>query len=308
MAVNKKIISLFLMLLWLVLLTACSSFNFFSKWDSEGESVPYAEYYLLHYKNNQIDVQKSIDKYFGTEKYSVKELLVIKNSRVYFIYSTVIKDSDSNTYAWNIASLNLYNLEDVQIHYSDCFISSINYLRSFTNDSSERCGFYHDGNIVLTDFKNLVEYNITSGVTTEYKYDEYEYPEIKYQYEINDDNKKIIIKNVTGTFQKEISIDDMERSKYGKDLIKLRDKNVLGGASRLDDFFDNVMFIGGKVYLINVAYDILGDSFVVIYEYNVEEDKYYYIDSTFFGDRLNNDFYLVEEVKVDRGNYETKAP
>lgn len=304
MGVIKRITTIIIILLMIIAsLCSCGAQDYFDNWRAESAPVPYVDWdtRTVSFGDIRVDVGEYLED-FG--EYYLYEILVIYNSYIYCVCSSPEEPGDGeedDKYTWNIASINMNSPEDIKICYAGEFgeiHDSFNrYEVVLTNEYSDKSGFYYDGKIVLKDKTRLVEYDIEKDEIAEYSPEDYQYPENEYHYAVQDERKEILLTNIESGYEKLITLDDMSDSTYGQELLKLREDTIWDGDSKACKFFHHVQFIGGEVYLICEVLNYMGESYALIFKYDVEADEYEYIDNYFFWDILGSSFYLVEYVE-----------
>ncbi len=301
MAVVKRFMILtFLVLFSCVSLCSCATRERFHKWKAESEYVPYVSVSKVGIDDTKnVYLREKLD-----EKYDIKEVFVIYNSRIYFVCSThETNDFEKDKYIWNIVSMDINNTDDIEFCYSGEFGDVNDYYSLYnlvhSGNYEDKSGFYYDGKIILKDESRLVEYDIESEEVTEYNPEDYKYPQNDYHYTVQEDYQSILLTNSESGYEKLITIDDMADSTYGEDLLKLREETILGGKYlKTDRFFHNVQFIDDELYLICEALNYKGEAYALIFKYDIKNDKYEYVESCFLWDILNYKFYLIEKVET----------
>ncbi len=300
MAIVKRFMILtFLVLFSCVSLCSCATHESFHKWKAESEYVPCVNVSMLDLDS---ETTVNMDKQLGND-YNVYEVLVIYNSRIYFLYkdyNAVAVEEDKQV--WNLASMNVNDYKDIEICYSGEFGGAGDDFGSpkkllYTNEYSDKSGFYYGGKIILNDKSRIIEYDIESKEVTEYNPGDFEYPKNEYHYTIQDDRQSILLTDLESGYEKLITIDDMANSTYGADLLKLKEETIKGSETlKTDRFFNNVQFINGEVYIICDVINDWGQSYALIFKYDVKNDKYEYVENNFLWGKFYYDFYLVRKV------------
>lgn len=237
---------------------------------------------------NALELLVSDDKYQRIDRYICKY-----DDRIYFIYCDPIESSDKWT--WNICSVNIYG-EQLIVHRSQEFISAYRY----TSDSmrySDKSSFFDRGNIVITDGTTVCVYDVEEGGVSVVAYDDYSFPDDSIKYEIIEHQEVNISKEIDGgNTTKTITLDSLKESSgsIGK-LLEWSDKKTWSGESRFDTFFDSVQYVNGEIYIVCEVQNYLGETYAIVLNYDFDSEECKYVCSRFVGDRLNGDFYLVDE-------------
>lgn len=216
--------------------------------------------------------------------YYCKEILCLRDGKVYFV------DSDSDY--WVIGELDLVTSE----FRTCCKMAdpAESYEIQGRKKYKDRNGYYFDGQIVLTDHKTVVTYDIDSQIVQMYAYSDYCFPECVIYGEAVD--RETIRLNM-GDSVRTYTLQEMaEKSDSIAQILELKEKKIWAGDSYLYRFFSsgNVQFIGDKVYTIGGCLNYHGQAYAVIFEHDVEEDSWKYVTNCFTGDRVSyNNCYVI---------------
>ncbi len=237
------------------------------------------------------DFKLNIDEVLKNNGYSTDadECFCSYKEKVYFVFS-YMDDTDEKR-VWNIASVN-FDGTNFEINYSNVFNGFYNYEATYKNNS-EKCGYVKNGVIVLNDTQKVVEYDIISGKSTEFTFNEYNFFEDEWDYNIIDNNKIIFTKN---NVEKTLTLEDLKKSDgVIAEICSMYDKKILSKDSGLEYFFDSVQFINDKVYLLCRVLNFGGHTSVVVLEYDFETNSCKYVCSEFISDVIGGNYYLISD-------------
>ncbi|MBQ4563440.1 MAG: hypothetical protein IJA58_03040 [Lachnospiraceae bacterium] len=242
------------------------------------ESPAFVAYDTLYYRGNRIEFDQLTGK--NTESVAFKEVVVIKDERIWFVCQGWKKDTEEER--WHLASV-AQDGSDFQTHYCAEF------------GGAEDRWFYNDGQIVLSDGIKLVEYDMESGTAEERTASDHAFPTELITAEIKD-AETIVFANQGEN--KQFTVADGEKgSAVFRTMMTWRGKKTAVGDSYLVDLFDNVQMVGEKIYIICRVLNWHGETYALIYEYDIETNTCKYAGSYFMGDVIGSHLYLVEEVE-----------
>lgn len=256
---------------------------------SESEQVPnFVVYGELHSKYGEVYIESVFAK--QDENIDLQEILCVKDEKAYFVYSTSYED----TYCWEIGSIDLKTLE-VQSHGT--FVEPAEYYKvaEFNDDYKMQNGYYFEDQIILTDHKDILVYDLEQQCSKIYVYDEYDFPE-KQIYGEALDTETIKIKK-QGISQ-EYSLEKMaEQSDSIEQIYELKERKIWNGDSPLNWFFSeySVQVAEDKVYAVCQCLNSQGYAYAVILEYMESTDSWRYVTSirTAAGDIVHGRCYVV---------------
>lgn len=220
--------------------------------------------------------------------YYYREILCERDGKVYFVYCDPYEEKD----CWTIGSIDLATSE-FRICYKMTDPAE-SYEVQYWKNYKERNGYYFDRQIVLTDHKTVLTYDIDSQTVQTYAYRDYCFPECTVYGEYID--RETIQLNM-GDSVRTYTLQEMaEKSGSISKIFALKEKKTWCGDSYLDSFFsgDSVQVVGDKVYTIGECLNYMGEAYAVIFEYNVEEDSWKYVTNYYTGENAHSqNFYII---------------
>lgn len=222
------------------------------------------------------------------------EVLVVYNDRIFFV---VEERCDSGIgKMWRLLSVNKKG-ENLLTHLNENFgldggdnaYQCNNACRDAFWESKN--GFYHNGKIILTDHVKLVEYDIENGNMTLMSSSEHVYPENEVGV-IKKDSQTLLVDYMG--IQRTITPDALKRSSQAfTSFMELRQKETWDGRSRLERLFTNVQSDGENIYVICSAYNWSGETYAVVFQFDMQEDNCNYSFYQYVIDSVDERFYLV---------------
>lgn len=215
--------------------------------------------------------------------YYCEEIICVRDGKVYFVYS----GSYQEKYYWMIGAIDLATSE-----FHTCYKMADpaeSYEIQYWKNYKERNGYYFDGQIVLTDHKTVLTYDIDSQTVQTYAYRDYCFPECTVYGEYIDDET---IRLNMGDSVRTYTLREMtEKSDSISKIFALKDKKTWCGQAYLYRFFagSKVQFIDDKLYTIGDCLNYMGEGYAVILEYNVEEDSWQYVTNCYTGGIVYDD-------------------
>lgn len=241
---------------------------------SESEQMPnFVVYGTLHSKYGEVAIDTVCKK--QNENFNLKEVLCVKDKKAYFVYSGPYEEN----YCWEIGSIDLKTLE-FQSH--SVFVEPTEYYKfpEFNDDYKMQNGYYFENQIILTDHKNVLVYDLEQQCSKLYVYDEYDFPEKQIYGEATDTET---IKMKKQGMSQEYSLEKMaEQSDSIEQILRLKECQVWSGSSYLYRFFskDSVQVVEDKVYAVCDCLNSKGYSYAVILEYIELTDSWKYVTSS----------------------------
>ncbi|MBR2886107.1 MAG: hypothetical protein IKB93_15180 [Clostridia bacterium] len=176
---------------------------------------------------------------------SLQQVYTKKGEVVYFSYQYI----DNTDIHWCIASLDI-NGTNMQVLCDEIFEPENIYAFSpnFTGDYKKRNGYYYKGEIVLTDFSKLIEYNITTDQTEVFEYGEYKHPAAKFECNIENYEEIIITTDCETHILKTSEL--IKNNDTMKTLFEKYDNKTINGTSACECFFDSVQIIDDDIYIL----------------------------------------------------------
>lgn len=216
----------------------------------------------------QVYIQKDEIVYFSYQ--------YVENNNVHWCIATIKTDgSDFNTLCDEI--FNSGNLHEFEINLSESYM--------------KRNGYCYNNKIVLTDFSKLIEYSIDTAEKNVYDYDNYFHPTESFYYDIENDEKIVMIKNDQTHI---LTIYDLiKKNDIAKLVFEKYNNKTINGTNACDNFFDNVQFINGQVYVIGRVYRWDGSVYALVFEYNFETESVEYCGGHYTNDLIRQ-FYLLD--------------
>ena len=262
----------------------------------ETETMPVYVCYRSIYINGE---KINSDKFIEGESGDIDEIFVIKDSRIWFLWSIYNKPCD--TEIWNITSVAMDGT-DRKVHWSGDFCNSESADYSYTRKANRwneyyttANGYYHDGKIVLTDHDKLVEYNMADNTATEYKASEYEYPEVPLIIDIQEHQKIYFTKEAE---TKVIDLDTAaQNSEAFKKIKELEEKKDWQGVSLLFYLFDNVQIANGDVFIICRIINYGGETHAVVFKYDFYTNTCKYAFNQYTDGIISNYLYVVPVIE-----------
>ncbi len=259
---------------------------------SEVQEIPLAmRYSTLAGEDFELDIDEVLENN-GNEQ-DMDDCLCSYKDKVYFVFTSYLAN-DGDKRVWSIASVNLDGT-NFKIEYSSVFVGF--YYNDATNkNSSEKNGYFKNGVIVLNDNQKVVEYDIISGKSTEFTFDEYDFFENELDYKITDNNKIEFTKN---SVEKILTLEELKETDGAiGEICSIYDKKTfLDKDSGLRFFFDSVQFVNDKVYLLCRVLNYGGHTSAVVLEYDFETNSCKYVCSEFISDVINGNYYLVSDAE-----------
>lgn len=301
---KKKIIILLGVLVIFLSFTGCISKRVMDKrlnsLERETDNVPvYVSYGDIYINGEKI----SCDKFIKERRGEVSEVFVVKDNRIWFLWSRYITvDKPYDTGIWSISSVALDGT-DMEVHWSGEFCNSesanITYMRREYHWDENRFtvvnGYYYDGKIVLTDHDKLVEYNMTRGTAIEFKASEYEYPEVPLIADIQDHQKICFTKGTeTRTIDLETAANNSEAFRKIKEL---EDKGDWENVPLLEYLFDSVQMVNDDIFIICRIINYSGETHAVIFEYDFDSNTCKYAFNHYTNDIISTDLYLIPVIE-----------
>ena len=270
---------------------SCTRLKMAEDWKAETQLVPYVMYTSVYDDNKDYELclRSLFDKY-----HDVMQVFTIFDSRIYFLYSVYEDYDNSKSCLFNIAYIDMNNTKDICILYSEIFEPLPEYYMYTEKDYSERSSFYYDGKIVVKDDSKLIEYDVKTDTVKEYDPKEYQYPQKRYQYTVNEDGSEILLKDTERGIEKLITLDDMASNQYMQQILSVKDETLPSGLSRIDHFLRNVQELNGKAYIVGSMSNPQGEEFAVLFEYDIDSSEFKYVLNCWSPRYLNDEFYLLE--------------
>lgn len=256
---------------------------------SESEQVPnFVVYGTLYSKYGELSIDRIGKK--QNETFVLKEVLCVKDEKVYFVYGTLYEESE----CWELGAIDLNSLEfQPQIR----FIEPAEYYKSaeFYEDYKMQNGYYFEEQIIITDHKKVLVYDLEHQSSQMYQYAEYVFPEKRISSEVL--NAEIIGMNNKG-ISKEYSLEKMaEQSNSIAQIFKLKEHQTWNGKSYLYRFFSecSIQVVENEVYAVCECLNFEGYAYAVILEYIELSDSWRYVTSirSAAGDIVHGRCYIV---------------
>lgn len=251
---------------------------------TENDLISYCYLNTIYYNGNSLNLNKILKE----NKCELKQVFCTYNGQIYFCYTY---NEEENLYKSNelfLGSIDCTGNNFVEIikFNSDC-----TYETTF-GDYYTRMGYFYNGIIVLTDFSNLIEYNIKNNTINNFDYADYPHITIPCTYSVK--NNEIVISE---TNTREIVVDKKllsTTSKTADKIISLNGNKIWDGTNALEYFFDSVQIVNDEIYLICRVLNFWGSTFALIFKCDLEKQQFYYVASHKTGDVINNfEFYIV---------------
>lgn len=219
--------------------------------------------------------------------FTFKDVLYLSDEQVYFVCS----DTSINDYKWVLASLDI-ETEEITEHYVFDKPSGA-YLIDHVAEYSKRNGYYYDGKIVLTDYVNIIEYDVETSMAQQYDYIGYEFPELTILGECIDSQT---IKVYNGKESAVFTLKDM--ANVNNEILKLYsmgNKKTWDGTSCLAGFFSDrsIQTDGENIYAIGNCANFSGESYGIILFYDNQTNQWQYITAVYTGDYAHGHCYIV---------------
>lgn len=265
-------------------------------YESEVKVLPATVLYdCVFTESGQIDADAILKKSGIDDR--IRRFLCIYNDRVYFTYMSA-KDQNSDEAdslrVWNIASAAL-NGGELTVHHTALLNPVLEYGIE-TGAYEERSSFFKNGVIVLNDKYTVIEYDIANDSVTEFEYKNYVFPTDDIEYDITDYHTvSFAVKSDVETIHKSLTLEQLTSSAgvIGEICRSTSQKNW-SGESCLKYFFSFVQYIDEEIYIVCEVMNYLGEIYVIVLEYDFNQNSCLYVDSYFIGDRPLGDFYLID--------------
>ena len=266
---------------------------------AEDEDVPaYVVFSTVYIGNTAINLQTTLlENGMDKDSFNINEVLYVDEERIWFTYEEII--DTSREISWIIASVD-HRGEDLTKHHIEIFESENNAMlyRCENNLNSSyfqnKSGFYYNGNLILTDHKRLVEYNIKTGNVISMRIDEYAYPVCKT--DVITQNDKLFL--VLNGKQLQITTSSMCQDSivHSRIMDEYGNRQTWSGRPFADDYFYGVQTNGQDYYIICNIMNWSGETYALVYSYNPYENRCSFCYSQFIGDRIHDgDFYIIPE-------------
>lgn len=236
------------------------------------------------------DFELNLDEVLENNGYEsdMDECLCSYNGKVYFVFTSSM-DGVEDKKVWNIATVN-FDGTNFKIEYSNAF-DDFYHRYSAIKSYSEMYGYFKNGTIVLNDKQKVVEYDIVSGKSIEFTFDEYDFFENELDYKITNNNKITLIKN---NVEKTLTLEELKKTDGAiSEICSIYDEKIWDEDSGLKYFFDSVQVINDKVYLLCRVLNYHGHTSVVVLEYDFETNSCKYVYSEFISDVIDGNYYLI---------------
>lgn len=240
--------------------------------ENESDRVPaHVVYGVLHTEEGRVPVSQILRK--QSKNYTLKEIFCIANNQAYFCY----RDS-TETDIWRLASIDLYTkgISD----YIQFDVSETKYATNFSGNYNEKCGYYDDGRIILSDMNHVLTFDIKNCSYTVTDYSEYSFP----QHSEAEDS-------LLSSFPlSELA----EQSESFARIYALDSRRTWDGTSRLSGFFkeSNIFVIGEGKYTIQPVLNYAGETHMLIFEYN-DNGTWLFVSKCFVGDIFRDECYII---------------
>lgn len=294
----------FLAIVICILIGGCSSRNNlndrFDAYETEtAEKVPYVCFDILVSNGVKFDFGEFLDENVPNGVFH--EVYAIQDDVIWFGYSDD-KRNENGARNWYIASVSI-DKANFKTAYSGEFCLELEadqaYVQNNNSHSKERYleanGFYYDGKIILTDHVKTVEYDLATGISTEYLSVEYEYPALPIETEIIDSRTISFSKN---SEQKIFNVETgSQTSTAFKDLLELNEEKIWSGESCLSDLFDKVQIVNNQAFIMCRAMNWNGETHAIVFQYDFENNSCKYAFHCFMNDIIGNDLYVVPMIE-----------
>lgn len=248
--------------------------------ENESDSIPaHVVYGVLHTEKESVPVSTILGK--QSKDYSLKEILCVAEQQAYFVYCDSTEDC-----IWRVASIDLETREIADlVQFKD--VHDGNYRPNYTGQYADRCGYFHDGKIVLNDKNRVLIYDIRDGTGTITDYDTYAFP----KYEVNGDDTEE--QKFTFTLQ-----EMADKSENFARIHVMGNKTTWDGTARSYESFGNrdLYAVDGKIYTIESILNYGGEAHMFIFEYDKDNDRWLYVSKCFAGDMVSRECYIIPTV------------
>lgn len=251
---------------------------------TESENIhSYAIHRTLIHEGKNIDIYKLMKL---EKEFEVEEILYIQGNIAYIVYTYVYDGCN-----WIIAAVDL-DTGDVE----ECCVFADSYepyIEQPGRPYKERNGYYLDGQIVLSNGRTVLVYDIATKAEHRFSYDEYDFSKSKvYGDYIDGISVKLFVD------EKEIILtleDLLNHSESVNRILSLRSKKIWNSNNSLYDFFSDysVQCVGERVYLVGRCLNYYGSSFAVILEYDVENSVWKYVANQYTWDNCHRKMYII---------------
>ena len=156
-----------------------------------------------------------------------------------------------------------------------------------TRDYKERTGFYYNGKIVLSDYDKVLEYDIQEDTQKEYDYDSYHFPELPINAEVDYENDAIHF--TRGSIEKTLTLDRAEHTSeaFAEMRIVMAD---LHGAGQKEHLLYRVVSSEDHIYVLVPISNIHGTIHLMIFEYDFNENRLYYLKKCYLMEPADSDW------------------
>ena len=250
---------------------------------NETDTVPaYVEYGELHIGNECVDIFNIHDEQNNTS--SAQDIFCVNDGKAYYLH---IRND-----LWTIASIDL----DTKFIQNHCAFTEPTeaYSSEHYDEYSERMSFYYDGQIVLNDFSTVVVYDVATGKTSQYAYEQYVFPKRRIYSEYANNVLKLHIDDEVRVF----TLEDMaSQSESIAKISELKYKTDWQKNSYLTDFLvhDTIEVIGDNVYYIGSISNWMGEPSAIMLKYDPINDKWMYVTKEFVGWDVHRRCYVIEQ-------------
>ena len=261
-----------------------SYMNPFISIETETENISaYAIDGTLIHGGKKIDLYKLMKL---EKEFEVEEILYIQGSIAYIVYTYVYNGCN-----WIVAAVDL----DTGI-VEECFVfadTDMPYMEQPGRPYNERNGYYLDGQIVLSNGRYVLVYDIMAKTEQRFSYAEYDFSECKVYGDFMDG---ISVQLVVEGNETILTLEDLlGYSESVNKILALRSREIWDSNNSLYDFFSDysVQYVGDRMYLIGRCLNYFGSSFAVIFEYDIEDSVWKYAANQYTWDNCHRRMYII---------------
>ena len=148
-----------------------------------------------------------------------------------------------------------------------------------TAEFSERTSYYYNGRIVLSDYKEVLEYDLRTGDRTEWRFEDYPFPKAAIHAERDASEDAILFRR--GTEEKKLTLNRaIDTSSAFKKMKEVADS--FHSSSQEERFLYRIVTAEDSVYVLSPISNRSGTIHMMIYQYDFEKNQLLYVKKVYF--------------------------
>lgn len=208
--------------------------------------------------------------------YALREMLCVTDT---FAYTACTMKDSTLPYCWKLVAINLDTFESQCLHTFD--EPSDIYSLSYGADYSTRNGYYHDGKLVLNDYRMVHEYDMATGRVVSMPYADYHFPQ-RSIYGTYIDDQTIALHLPEGETQ--YAIADMKR-----------DSAALASIDTLKMWRYSVQVVNDQIYVLAETKSSHNEDYLVLIALDKSEQKWKHVGNYYEMDEATVSCYFVPQ-------------